>query len=537
MAPTHALAGLLLHVATAQAAFSAYWTYTSRIADFVTASPYTRANGAVTTYMATDYRTVKSTVTPTATPTSTSTYLQTYYDLQIVYAYYPTGVIAESDLEPERTYDYSATTTSTTTSTYIYFSMPVTMTAPASCPTQFTVTTSASVDVPSQVTAQVTPTSTKAGTTSTGLYGDIYEYQTWYLSSSAAPFTATSDYYYRYYIASCSTPPAAYNTGSPRSGGGGSNSDDSDSSSRSRSRSCSYFYESCYTPLRTWIIIIAAVIPGLFVLGLLESWFWFRRLMMGKSALRFGTVCWVFISLWILCFTRMQDKRSPEDQKLLMENWKKMSTGAALKAWLKWGFRHAYPVPLLGQYSKITVGIVPAGHPLHPAMAQAPPGFYPGAPPPGSLQPVPGQPGQVYYYGPPPEGWVANPNGAFVPPQGYVYPTPQHGGYYGDMSKDGSVVSHSPVSALGNPQSTVSPMTPQAPQPVYPAQGIAHMPPSSPPPQGPVPTPPPPAAQGSAPQLPPVNVSEAPGSDVPRRDGPTNPPPPKNDPNDRSLYE
>jgi hypothetical protein len=65
--------------------------------------------------------------------------------------------------------------------------------------------------------------------------------------------------------------------------------------------------------------------------------------MMGKSAMRFGTVCWVLISLWVMCFTRMQDRRSADDQKLLAEKWKQMGSGAAFKAWWKWGFRHRYP--------------------------------------------------------------------------------------------------------------------------------------------------------------------------------------------------
>lgn len=332
----------------------------------------------------------------------------------------------------------------------------------------------------------------------------IYQYETWYLSAGAAPFHSTSDYYYRYYIASCSTPPIsrAYPTGSSSGGSGSSGSGYSDDD-----MCYSYF---CGTPYLTIIIVIASVIPALFLLGFVESWFWFRRLMVGKSAMRFGTVSWVFISLWVLCFTRMQDRRSAEDQKLLAEKWKNMSKGAAFKAWWKWGFRHRYPEELLGQFSKTTVGIVPPGQPLYPAMAQAP----------GTVGPA--APGQVYYYGPPPPGWVQAPNGAFIPPQGYVYP--QHGA----ISKDGSVVSHSPVSAMGHPpmQQTGNTM-PAPPQPVHSAQDGTHRspspvsPPSSPPPQGPLPSAPP--------QIPPVNVTEAPA------DAPV-PPPPKHDPSNRDLY-
>lgn len=536
MGPQHALVALLSFVGAANAQFytsspytSAFWTYTSRYAAMVSESPYTRANGALTTYTTTDRRrTVKPTVTPTATPTSTSTYYSTYADLEIVYQYYGLGAVAETDLIPERDYSASRTSSLSVSSTISFF-MPVTMTAPASCPTQFTVTMTASVDVPSQVWAQITPSSTvDAGVSTRGSYY-AYSVQTWYLSAGAAPFTSTDNLYYSYYIASCSTPPAtrssrtttgSRSTGTSVSGGGSSSGDD-----YSSGYCFGYYSYYCGTPLKIWIIVIATVIPGLFLLGFLESWFWFRRLMMGKSAMRRGTVCWVLISLWVLCFTRMQDARSKEDQVLLQEKWKNMGSGAAFKAWWKWGFRSKYPVEHLGQFSKTTVGVVPEGQPLNPAMAQTAPGFMPGPPPPGA-------PGQVYYYGPPPPGWVSTPDGqGFMPPQGYMYPPPQQSGYYaGDLSKEGPMVSASPVPqhpAMA-PQQPISPMgtspvQPQAPQPVYTAPGVA----PSPPPQGPVPAPPAPQA----------NVSEAPANSAQRPANAPHPPTSKNDPNNRDLYE
>jgi hypothetical protein len=81
---------------------------------------------------------VKDEATPTISPYSTTSEYGYYNDdLQIVYAYYTASAVAESDLEPDY-YDYYATTTAastTTTITSIDFSMPVTMVAPASCPT------------------------------------------------------------------------------------------------------------------------------------------------------------------------------------------------------------------------------------------------------------------------------------------------------------------------------------------------------------------------------------------------------------------
>jgi hypothetical protein len=566
MAPHHALAALLSFVGAASSQIytsdysddytsdyysktSAFWTVTQRYAAIVTPSVYTRGSGAVTTYTYTDrMRTVKPSVTPTATPTSVSTYDSNYAGVQYVYQYYGLNAVAATDVEPEYDdEDYYSSTTRSSISTSVRFSMPVTMTAPASCPTQFTVTTTASVTVPSVVRSQITPSSKATGSTST--YGSSYTYiyETWYLSAGSAPFTSTDDYYYSRYIASCATPPSARTTSNDYYGGGGSSSGGDDGSDSSSSYCNSYSYY-CGSSLWTWVIVVATVIPGLFLLGFLESWFWFRRLMMGKSAMRFGTVCWVLISLWVMCFTRMQDSRSKEDQKLLQEKWKSMGSGAAFKAWWKWGFRHAYPVEHLGQFSKTTVGVVPAGQPLYPSMAQAP-GFMPGPPPPGA-------PGQVYYYGPPPPGWISTPDGqGFMPPQGYMYPPPQQAGYYGgDLSKNGSTVSSSPASLhpamAQQPQGQAvspigtSPAQPQAPQPVYQANSVAPMAPPSPPPQGPVPaTPTVPAASAAttAPAAPaaqpPSHLSEAPVNPAPSSTNAPQLPPLKNDSNDRSLYE
>lgn len=550
MAPHHALVALLSFVGAASAQLytseyddyssSTFWTVTQRYAAIVTPSVYTRGSGVVTTYTITDrMRTVKSTVTPTATPTSVSTYSSNYAGVEYVYQYFGLNAVAATDLEPEYDDEYYSSTTRSSVTTSVRFSMPVTMTAPASCPTQFTVTTTASVSVPSVVRSQITPSSTAPGTTSTYGSSYTYVYETWYLSADSAPFTSTDDYYYRYYIASCSTPPAARTSSTTYSGGGGSSSGGNDESDSSSAYCYRYSYY-CGSGLRIWIIVIATVLPGLFLLGFLESWFWFRRLMTGKSAMRFGTVCWVLISLWVMCFMRMQDARSKEDQKLLQEKWKAMGSGAAFKAWWKWGFRHAYPVEHLGQFSKTTVGVVPVGQPLHPAMAQTPPGFMPGPPPPGA-------PGQVYYYGPPPPGWVPTPDGqGFMPPQGYMYPPPQQAGYYGgDLSKNGTTVSSSPISqhpAMGQqPQGQAvspigtSPAQPQAPQPVYHTNNAAPMAAPSPPPQGPVPAAPTaPAAPAAQPTS---HVSEAPANSVPRDTSAPQLPPLKNDSNDGSLYE
>lgn len=514
---------------------SMFWTATVRYMDYVSLEPYTYA-GETTTYDYTYTRTINPTVTPTVTPTYTSVYRSSAYDVEVHELYYATGAVADSDLVSRTTRDYYASTTATTKETYstTEYLMPVTMTAPTSCPTVFTVARQASITyIPSIVTDQLKPTSTEVSTSSGRSYD--YEYATWYLTEGAAPFTSTDDYYYSYYIAYCTPPPAQYTSSSRTSG------DDSSSSSGSDDDASWTDYRTCYfggcTSLKTWVIIIATILPGIFLLGFLESWFWYTRLMKGKSAMRCGTVCWVLLSLWVLCFTRMQDARSKEDQKLLQQKWKEMPAGQKFKNW-SWGFKRRYPVPLLGQFSKQTVGIVPEGQPLYPAMAQAPPG-------------------QVFYYGPPPPGapgWQQGPNGGApgypMPAQGY----PQQGGYYAaNVPKSGVVVGSTSVPSTG----TATP--PQAPQPAY-------HPPTSAPPNAQLPPQPQQAAPSSVPvpapapapsapiPAPPVNVSEAPASqarEAPAAEAPeapaaaaptttppqpTHPAPAKNDTND-DLYK
>lgn len=126
--------------ATSTHSKSAFWTVTARFAEQVTASPYTYYDNSVVTDTFTETRSIKDNVTPTASPYLITTRYDYDYDNDVenVYAYYTTGVVAESDLVPESTYDYRSTETTITTTTSKVFSMPVTMTAPASCPTPCT---------------------------------------------------------------------------------------------------------------------------------------------------------------------------------------------------------------------------------------------------------------------------------------------------------------------------------------------------------------------------------------------------------------
>ncbi|ORY08951.1 hypothetical protein BCR34DRAFT_589677 [Clohesyomyces aquaticus] len=375
---TRALAWLALALPT-QASF---WTATLRLE---------REKTTVDDTETTITRTISSGITPTVSAISTDVGSPDFGDIQYVYIYYPFNAVPESALEP-------VSSTSTMTNgivlepTQTAFSMPVTYTAPATCSRKFSFTTEEFIQIPTIVYDQITPTSKitpppivytwtddwngKSGT-ATGVF------VTWYLSAGAAPFNQTYGEL-NSTVSECRKPGERKPTH--------------------------------INPLTLYILIIPIFWAIMFLLGFLESWFWFRRLMLGRSALRFGTFCWIFISFWVLCFTRKQPKRSPEDQVLLRQQWESMSSGKAWELWWKIGFRTRYPKEWLGEYSKQTVGIGLAGalgtqvpNHGHGMGEMPPPAYAPSRAAAGMLPPIQG-------YGP---QNLVHPHPG-LPPQGHV---------------------------------------------------------------------------------------------------------------------
>ncbi len=445
------LAVFIALLAQLQPALAAFYTVTSY---FILTETYSALISTCTescrSYTFTNTLTVNPTVTPTAKPLSATTRQYTYDDLEVVSVYLAASAVASSDILPSRT-----VSSRTSGAGYIFtnYAVPITYTAPTSCPTAFTVTTLTRVDVPYQVTPYIT------GVTTTSLYINTRTpstdtYITVILDRTAVPSTeigvATTGYLYTYYIANCRNPTAtgaAYYgpTATGYHSGGSSSSGGSDDD-----------YTVCSTltgcvSLATWIIVVATILPLIFLLGFVESYCWFRRMMLGKSALRLGTVCWCALSLWFILLTRKSPSRSVEDQALLKQYWKTLSAGTRIKLWFKWGFRWQYPVELLGNQdgSPVVVaaaavpppanggppggpdgeknGVIPQMQPVYaPYPGQQP---YPGQPPyPGQQPyPMPGQPMQFQPGFAPPPGYmmVPVPQGAYVPGQqpGFA-PTP-----------------------------------------------------------------------------------------------------------------
>jgi len=375
---------------------AAQWTVTSYYVVTETTSVWTAFEE---TYMVTETFGLKSGVTPTATSAlSTYTSTDTFDDLEIVEVYLDGSAVNETDIMTTTTYGYDY---DDFYAPQTYYVAPIEYTAPSSCPTAFTVSTHTTVRIPTAVADQVSPT-----TISTSVYsyadGDTYTYITAYLPADQVSITVdtTSDWLYTYYIADCSNPVAT-------SRGYYDDYDDDDDFNRGSAwQTC--MNSSYCSGLAIYAIVLAALIPALFLFGFLESYFWFRRMMIGKFSLRFGTVLWIFLLLPVLCFTRQCPARDDQTQEALRAQWKKVSFGKALGLWFRWGFRHRYPVELLGVH--------PLYHNPAPGQAGPMPPFPPGPPPPG---------GYVYYAPgpPPPDGQPAYPPGAFPagppPPEGF----------------------------------------------------------------------------------------------------------------------
>jgi hypothetical protein len=358
LGPAAACLALLVYLPLVCADF---WTVTSYFEVQTTTSQY----GTYTfqqdydTYTIT--RTAKSGVSPTASPISVDTSTEIYEPVVIVEVYLPAGAVAETDIQTTQP------PFSTNNEITVYMESVV-YTAPASCPTHFTVSTIVQVDIPTEVTDQVTPTSR-----TTVIYDSTYTVVTAFLSLNAAPAALPLNDVYSDFVALCRNPTA---TGSafwgpygppPGVSSGGSTS----SGGSANNLEVCALLTGC-TSLRTWVIVVATLLPSLFVLGWLESFIWFRRLMLGKMALRFGTVCWIVISLWVLCFTRTSPARSAGDQAALRTQWNGMSAGTRWKLWWKWGFRHAYPIELLGPDPKFP-NSAQAGAGIHHMQSQGVP--------------------------------------------------------------------------------------------------------------------------------------------------------------------
>ncbi|EXU99223.1 hypothetical protein X797_007651 [Metarhizium robertsii] len=235
--------GLWLAILVASTANAAKWTITRVYIQTVTRSTYTNRYADRTVAITTSNThytpvTMKPSITVIATPIKayTTTSSSSYYDghtyaigdssddVVYVQRFYSPGAIPASDLTSS-TRDYNQTDFTSTD-----FFQTMELTAPSSCPTPFTVTTSDQALIPEEVIDQVSIKSATTISTTIEYDGTAYTYTlvSAFLASTSRPTgaAATVGYIYRAYIKDCRNP-----TSTPRptsdGKGGPSNGDDS----------------------------------------------------------------------------------------------------------------------------------------------------------------------------------------------------------------------------------------------------------------------------------------------------------------------
>lgn len=82
--------------------------------------------------------------------------------------------------------------------------------------------------------------------------------------------------------------------------------------------------------------------------GLLESWFWFGRLMRGRHAARGNSIVWSVGTFFLVRKQRMRP--GVEDRRELERRWMEVGYWRALRLWARYGLRWRYPVELLGEF-------------------------------------------------------------------------------------------------------------------------------------------------------------------------------------------
>lgn len=397
---------LILHQAQAS-----QWTVTVYAIELITTSVGRIATDLTFTDTSTVTLDRPLVATPTGSPLSSSTEYRSVYDVSETTLYYPQTAVPASVLSD---LSRNATSTGIGDITLTNFYMDVVYTAPATCRSKFTFTTSTLVYIPTGAEDQVKPTST---TTSVNR-GDTFV--TAYLSAGAVSTTSSDTFISSLYLDRCTTPYAlgrgggSLASGASRTGSSYSYPTGRYSGGDSYSGGSSYYdYDNCLGSLCPfWLIYIVVIVPILAFLligGLIESYYWFTRLMKGQFALRGVPLFWVAVSLWTLLCLRRKRSANPAVQPQLVKQWREMSTGTHIKLWLKYGFRHRDPPQLAAILGAQQAPPVPVWQAYPPQQPQQPwQGGAPGVGGPGA----PGQPGgdpqmqqsaPVYY--PQPQQW------------------------------------------------------------------------------------------------------------------------------------
>ncbi|RAK95873.1 uncharacterized protein BO80DRAFT_367890 [Aspergillus ibericus CBS 121593] len=390
--------------------------FLSQLSSFVSAAPWlvTADYQEVVRTRSYYYETITTTliqqITPTATSipeaistaTSTGTSNDYYYyyddskDVTIVQQLYPTGVGSVVDEYDD--YGYSDDDDDAYHSTI--FAVNITYSAPTGCSSQWTQTTAAEIIPPTAVQALLPRTAVTTSfsvDSSRPFQPTTYTIDIVYVDPTQVPSSSLDSLsiYNRptslYTGAGCSYTSTDGSSHYGDYGDSGYGASGSSGSSGSYGNYWGYGYGG-YDGEKSWFLdsypmgisplaltlILSIGWIGLFlILGFVEAWIRFRRLMLGWQTRRGLPVCWSLtilpITLLLLCFFRKGYRaRSQADGEVLRKRWNAMSLGTKLRLFFVWGFRFKYP-PMLGPApARIKTSKQPEKHPGPRLLAPSP---------------------------------------------------------------------------------------------------------------------------------------------------------------------
>jgi hypothetical protein len=294
-------------------------------------------------------------ITPTATlpaeALSTITSTDTVFGYTIVEKLYPTGYGSAAAYDNGYSVDSDGNVHSTV------YKVNLTFTAPTGCSTKWTSTIAAEVTPPYTI-ANALPRETGAASTSV---------------DDTRPFQPTTYYFDVVYVNPTQIPSRTlsslsyFNTPTSVAGGASCQYTSSTSSYYGGGYYTNNYYgddywDNWYTSkwglgigisgLALTLICVLGWIGLFLILGFIEAWVRFRRLMTGWQTRRGLPLFWCFLIFpvtlfFLFCFRKGYRARSREDAEVLKKRWDAMPFGTKLKLYFVWGFRFKYP-PILG---------------------------------------------------------------------------------------------------------------------------------------------------------------------------------------------
>jgi hypothetical protein len=338
---------------------AAPWIVTSYYElDLYTAEGYTDTDFGITYSATIESQIVEITPTASVSPLTTSTIVisNDEYDggpITVVEVLFPSVPAAAA-----------ATTTTmeaVATSTRVYTSYYVNLvyTAPASCSTSWVSTTAVPVDVPYEIEGAIKPTSvsTSYSTDNSQPFQPVTITQAMaYIAPSQLPSSSLSELssqYGPYTIYDGSVPCSYYSSGSGSSSSGDSSS--SNDGGYYYGDNTYWLYDSYYgiSPLGIILICVLGWFGLFLIIGLIENYFQFQRLMKGWQARRGLPISWCMlapiVSCILLAFSRKGFQARTEDEaKEMKTKWDETGFWKKVGLWLQWGFRWKYPPMLPG---------------------------------------------------------------------------------------------------------------------------------------------------------------------------------------------